>query len=117
MATYQKLKLSQDTVGSGIWLGFGPAVTIHTTGTSSSVLDEVWLYAHNNDISGSANIQIEIGGTNTIKQSIPASSGLVLVLPGILVSGTGGSGTNITGSDASGGGTVTVVGYVNRITP
>lgn len=118
MATYEKIKLSADSVGSGVWLGSsGMSTNIHTTGISSSALDEVWIYANNNNPSGTADIQVEIGGTNTIKQSIPASTGLVLVIPGLIACGDGTSGTDITAADSGFTGGVTIFGYVNRITP
>jgi hypothetical protein len=117
MATYEKIKLSADSTGSGVWLDFSAsAINVHTTSTSSTVLDEVWLYFSNNGLS-SATCSMEIGGTNTIRFTVPSYSGMFLALPGILMSGTGTAGTVLTATNDSSSGGVTVYGYVNRITP
>ncbi len=49
MATFSKIKLSGSTNGRGIAVAATSTLgtTIHATGTSASVLDEVWLYAAN----------------------------------------------------------------------
>ena len=86
-----------------------PGTTIHAS-TADTTFDEVWLYATNNHISA-VNLEIEFGQTsNIIKLSIPATSGLTIVIPGLCLgpsktlavfAGT----TNV----------VSVFGYVNRI--
>jgi hypothetical protein len=118
MATYEKRKLSADSDGSGVWLGLDSAeITIHTTGTSSSVLDEVWLYFSNNDPDIEVPCYVRIGTSNGISFNIPANSGLYLILPGIIMSGTGSAGSVLTAENTFTSGTVSVFGYVNRITP
>jgi hypothetical protein len=117
MATYEKKKLSEDPTGAGIWLGYSfDGETVHTTGTSANILDELWLYISNIDTSPKP-CSIDINETTTVTVFVPGSSGMFLVLPGILVSGTGTVGTSLLVKDNSGSGSMTVYGYVNRITP
>jgi len=49
MATFTKALLSGSTQGKGIKVvaTASTGTTIHTTGTSSTTVDEVWLYAYN----------------------------------------------------------------------
>jgi|694.fasta_scaffold144645_3 hypothetical protein len=119
MATFTKVKLSGSTNGRNIKVAqtATAGTTIHTTGTSSSVLDELWLYAHNSD-SVAVVLTIEFGGTSSpddlIKLSIPATSGLTLVIPGLILSGDGSSGLTV-GAFAGTANKILVSGYVNRI--
>jgi len=90
---------------------------IHTTETSSSVLDEVWLYANNTD-GTDRKLTIEYGGTtspdNLIELIIPAEAGLVLVIPGLLLAGTGSAG-RVVRAFAATANVINISGYVNRI--
>jgi hypothetical protein len=91
--------------------------TIHATGTSSSVIDEVWLYATNTSNS-TATLTIEYGSTTAPDQniilSIPAKSGLTICLTGLILVGTGAAARTIT-AFASVANVINIVGYVNRI--
>ncbi|NDF99456.1 MAG: hypothetical protein EB101_11175, partial [Chitinophagia bacterium] len=91
--------------------------TIHATGTSSSVLDEVWLYAVNSDTTD-RKLTIEFGGTtspdDTIEQTITAESGLILVVPGLILAGDGTTARTIRAFAATAN-VVLIGGYVNRI--
>jgi len=51
MATYTKVKLSESTTGRMIKVAqtATAGTLIHATGTSSTIIDEVWLYAVNSD--------------------------------------------------------------------
>lgn len=94
-----------------------PGTVIHTTDASDAVIDEVTLYAHNT--SGTAvNLTVQFGGTTSpdddIKLSVPASSGLTFVVPGLPLTGTGSDG-NVVRAFAGTANVVTVSGYVNRI--
>lgn len=112
----QKLQLSGSTAGRPIALGSsGTAVTIHTTSTSSRIYDEIWIYAAN---TGSTNavITVSFAGTTAIKVTVPPSSGLTLVVPGTLLSGTGSASSTITVTDTSSTGNAYVHGYVFRTT-
>lgn len=120
MGTISKEILSGSANGKPIQvLATGtPGTTIHTTGTSATVIDEVWLYATNSD-TVQVNLTVEYGGTgsgNEIKIGIPASSGLSILLPGLVLKGTGIAGTTIS-AYASSANKINIVGYVNRINP
>jgi len=110
MATFSKQTFS---TGASLLVSgttSGAADALHTVPASST--DEVWMYATNNDVSA-VNLTIEFGdttATNNIKQSIPAVSGLTILVPGLVLTaaktitvfaGT----TNV----------ITIHGYVNRI--
>ena len=119
MATFSKILLSGSTQGRGIKVSAtsSPGTTIHATGTSSSVIDEVWLYAYNGH-SSSVLTTIQFGNTTSpdddIKITIPAQSGLVLVVPGFTLTGTG-SAANTVRAFAATTNVITIHGYVNRI--
>jgi hypothetical protein len=119
MATFSKVKLSGSTNGRGILVAAttSTGTTIHATGTSSTVLDEVWLYAYNSD-TAAVTLTIEFGGTtapnDNIKLSIPANSGLTLVVPGLILSGTGSAASTIT-AFAGTTNKIVITGYINRI--
>ena len=119
MATFSKVKLSGSTNGRGILVAAtaSTGTTIHSTGTSSTVLDEVWLYAYNSD-TAAVTLTVEFGGTtapnDNIKLSIPATSGLTLVVPGLILSGTGSAASTIT-AFAGTTNKIVITGYVNRI--
>ena len=91
--------------------------TIHTTGTSSTVIDEVWLYA--TDTSAAAvNLTIEFGSTTAPDQNIvvgiPSKSGLSICVAGLILVGTGSVGRTIT-AFAGTANVINIVGYINRI--
>ena len=119
MASFSKVLLSGSTGGRLIKVAATATAgtTIHATGTSSSILDEVWLYAVNSDTTD-RKLTIEFGGTSApddlIEQTITAESGLILVLPGLLMSGDGTSARTIRAFAASAN-VVLIGGYVNRI--
>jgi len=119
MATFTKVILSGSTNGKAIKVAAtaSTGTTIHATGTSSSIIDEVWLYAYNSS-SAAVILTIQWGGVtavdNETKLSIPATSGLTLVIPGLILTGTG-SAANTIAAYAGTTNVVTVSGYVNRI--
>lgn len=120
MATFSKQKLSGSTNGRGIAVVATATLgtTIHATGTSSSVFDEVWLYA-NNIHTSAVTLTVEFGGvtatSDLIQVSIPASpSGLILVCPGLILSGTGAAANTIT-AFAGTASKIEIFGFVNRI--
>jgi len=120
MATFSKVLLSGSTQGKAIKVvqTASTGTTIHATGTSSSIIDEVWLYAYNSSASAVV-LTIQYGGTtavdNDIKLSIPPTSGLTLVVPGLTLTGTG-SAANTVYAYAGTTNVITISGYVNRIT-
>lgn len=119
MATFTKVLLSGSTQGKAIKVAAtaSTGTTIHATGTSSSTIDEIWLYAYNSS-SSAVNLTIQFGGTtspdNDILLSVPASSGLTLVVPGLCLTGTGAA-ANIVYAWAGSANVITISGYVNRI--
>jgi hypothetical protein len=119
MATFTKILLSGSTGGRPIKVASSgtPGTTIHTTGTSASITDEVWIYATNTNTS-TINLTIEFGGTTNpddqIIVGIPSKSGLTLILPGAILTGDGTTGRTIR-AFASTANNINIIGYVNRI--
>ena len=111
MATFTKVGFSGDTSGMGILVAATsrPGTTIHET-DSGTTFDEVWLYATNNDISA-VNLTIEFGqATNPVKISVPATSGLTIVLPGLSLGPS-----KTVAAFAGTTNKISIFGYVNRI--
>lgn len=119
MAVFTKQLLSGSTQGRAIKVAAtaSAGTLIHATGTSSSVIDEVWLYAYNSS-TGPITLTIQYGGTTSvdddIRLDIPPTSGLTLVVPGLILTGTGAAANNVR-AYAGTTNVVTVTGYVNRI--
>lgn len=119
MPTYTKVLLSGSTNGKPILVTAtsSTGTTIHATGTSSSTIDEIHLFAYNSDTSA-ITLTIQYGGTtspdNDVKLSIPATSGLTYVIPGLCLTGTGAA-ANTVYAYAGTGSKITISGYVNRI--
>ena len=122
MATLSKLAL-QPAGATGDGLGILVTATatagtaIHTASSTATTVDEVWLYAYNND-SSSILLTIEYGGVtapkDVIKQTLTAQSGLVLVVAGLLVQGN--ATPKVIRAVAATGSQISIFGYVNRIT-
>lgn len=120
MATFSKELLSGSTQGKMIAVAATgtPGTLIHATGTSSTIEDEVWLYAVNSDTTN-RKLTIEYGGTATadlIEFTVPAESGLYLIVPGLILTGTGAAANNVRAFAATAS-VINIAGYVNRITP
>jgi len=119
MASYSKQQLSGGTQGTAILVAAtaSTGTLIHTTGTSSTAIDEVWLYAYNSS-SSAVLLTIQNGGTtspnNDIKITIPSQSGLTLIVPGLILTGNGSVGASVY-AYAGTSNVVTISGYVNRI--
>jgi len=113
--TVSRIPLSGSTNGRGIKVAATASAgdTIHTATSSATDCDVITLYAYNSSASA-VNLTVQWGGTTSvdddIKLSIPATSGLTLVLPdlvlrnSLLVKAYAGT-TNV----------VTVHGFVNRV--
>ena len=114
MPTFTKTLLSGSTNGASTLVAAtsSPGTTIHTAQSGTSGLDEVWLYADNSSTSA-VKLTVEFGGTaekDQIELNIPGESGLVLVVPGLVLNNSlvvraFGATTNV----------VSISGYVNRI--
>ena len=119
MPTFTKTLLSGSTQGKPIKVAATATTgtTIHATGTSSANIDEVWLYAYNSS-TGPVALTVEFGGTTApdqnIKIDVPPTSGLTLVVPGLVLTGTGAAANNVT-AFAGTANVITISGYVNRI--
>jgi hypothetical protein len=120
VATFSKQLLSGSTGGRLIKVAATATTgtTIHATGTSSSIIDEIWLYAVNSDTTN-RKLTIEFGGTSApddlIELTVTAESGLVLVVPGLVLAGTGSAARTVTAFAATAN-VISIGGYVNRIT-
>lgn len=109
-----KVKLSGSTDGRNIKVvaTATAGTTIHTAHASAQ--DEIWLYAVNSDTSD-RKLTIEFGGTTApddlIELTVTAESGLVLVVPGLVL--TGGVVVKAFAATAN---VVLINGFVNRLT-
>ena len=111
------------TEGAGNQIALGTSLThIHDTATLSTVRDEVWLWATNIDTS-SIEINIAYGyviadghaDADKITVTVPPKAGLMLLVAGLPLRGSGTAARRITAT-AGTGAKVNVTGYVNRIT-
>lgn len=119
MATFTKTLLSGSTQGQPITITTTASQgnPIHSTGTSSSVIDEVWLYANNTSTSPVL-LTVQFGGTGAVQHAKPITlapqSGDVLIVAGLPLTGTGAA-ANTVYAFAATGSVITISGYVNRI--
>jgi len=119
MATYTKTLLSASSQGQPIIVvaTASSGTTIHATGTSSSIIDEMWLYA-NNTSSSPVLLTVQFGGTGAVQNAKPITlapqSGDVLIVAGLPLTGDGTTATT-TRAFAATASVVTISGYVNRI--
>lgn len=117
--TYSRTILSGSTDGRGIKVAAtsSPGTTIHTGGSSSSVLDEVWLYVVNSDTTA-RKLSVQWGGTTSpddlIEITIAAESGLTLVAPGLALKGN--ATPLVVKAFAATADVLIIHGYVNRAT-
>jgi hypothetical protein len=119
MATYSKVLLSGSTQGQPITVvaTASTGTTIHSTGTSNTIIDEVWLYANNTSTSP-ALLTVQFGGTGAVQHAKPITlapqSGDVLIVAGLPLTGTG-SAANTIAAFAATASVITISGYINRI--
>ena len=118
MATFSKQVLSGSTDGRGILVAATATAgtTIHTGSSTSAVIDEVWLYAVNTSASA-VKLTIEYGGTTApndhIEFSVPAESGLYLIVPALLIKGN--ATPLVVRAFAATTNVIVIHGYINRI--
>lgn len=118
MATFSKITLSGSTDGKGIKVAAtaSPGTTIHTGSTTTTTYDEVWLYAQNTSATA-VKLTVQWGGTTAtdddIEITIPGESGLVLVVPGLVLKGN--ATALIARAYAATTNVIVMHGYVNRI--
>jgi hypothetical protein len=114
MPTFTKTLLSGSTNGASTLIAAtsSPGTTIHTAQSGTSGLDEVWLYADNSSTSA-VKLTVEFGGTaekDQIELNIPGESGLVLVVPGLVLNNS-----LVVRAFAATTNVISISGYVNRI--
>ena len=119
MPTFAKNKLSGSTDGKAIKVtgtSTGATVTVHTAvaGTTVGTFDEIWVYA-NNTSSTSSKLTLEWGtataADGNIEVSIAGESGLVLVIPGLILQNG-----MVVKAFADAANVLLLTGYVNGIT-
>ena len=119
--TFSKVLLSGSTNGKAVKVAATATAgtTIHATGISATILDEIWIYAVNSSAS-SVKLTIEWGEATApdgnIEVTVLPEAGLVTIIPGLVLSGSGSVATTVKAF----AGTTNVImlsGYVNRITP
>lgn len=114
MTTITKTKLSGSTDGRGVKVAAtsSAGTTIHTA--HAAALDEVWLWAVNSDTT-MAKLTMQLGGTtdpdDSIEVTIPGESGLVLVIPGLVLTNSA-----VVRAFCATANVVVLHGFVNRIT-
>ena len=119
MATFSKQILSGSTDGKAIKVAATATAgtTIHTGSTTTTTLDEVWLYAVNTSASD-VKLTIEWGGTASpddhIEYTVKAENGLYLIVPGLILKGN--ATALVVRAFAATTNVITIHGYVNRIT-
>jgi hypothetical protein len=114
--TVSRIPLSGSTHGRGVKVAAtsSAGTTIHTATSSTTDCDVVTIYAYNS--SGSAvNLTLQWGGTTSvdddIKLSIPASSGLTLIAPDLVLRNS-----LVIRAYAGTADVVTIHGFANRVT-
>lgn len=119
MATYSKQILSGSTNGKAIKVdqtAIATGTTIHTGQTTTSTLEEIWLYAQNTSTSA-VKLTIGWGGTtdpdDLIELTVQPEAGLVTVAPGLLIKGA--ATALIVKAAAGTANVITIHGFVNRI--
>jgi hypothetical protein len=119
MATFSKQILSGSTDGKQIKVvqTATAGTLIHTGSTTTTTLDEVWLYAMNTD-STDRKLTIEWGGVaspdDLIEYTVKAENGLYLIVAGLLLKGNA-TALNVRAFAATAN-VICISGYVNRIT-
>lgn len=113
--TVSRIPLSGSTDGRAVKVAAtsSAGTTIHTATSSASDCDVITLYAYNS--SGSAvNLTLQWGGTTSvdddIKLSIPATSGLTLVVPDLVLRNS-----LVVKAYAGTADVITIHGFVNRV--
>ena len=114
--TVSRIPLSFSTHGRGIKVAAtsSPGTDIHTATSSTSDCDVVTLYAYNSSASA-VNLTLQWGGTTSvdddIKLSIPATSGLTLLVPDLVLRNS-----LVVSAYASSANVIMIHGYSNRVT-
>lgn len=122
MATLSKLCLQPaGTTGTGLAIKVAATATagtaIHTASSTSTTIDEIWLYAVNTSAS-SVKLTIEWGEATApdgnIEVTVQPEAGLVTIIPGLLLQGN--ASAKVVRAFAATANVITIHGFVNRIT-
>lgn len=122
MATFTKLALQPaGTTGTGLGVKVAATATagtaIHTASTTTTTIDEIWLYAVNSSTS-SVKLTIEWGEATApdgnIEVTVLPEAGLVTVIPGLLLQGN--ATAKVVRAFAGTADVIVIHGFVNRIT-
>ena len=114
--TVSRIPLSGSTHGRGIKVAATSSAgdTIHTATSSTTDCDVVTIYAYNSSASA-VNLTLQWGGTTSvdddIKLSIPATSGLTLIAPDLVLRNS-----LVIKAYAGTADVVTIHGFANRVT-
>jgi hypothetical protein len=114
--TVSRIPLSGSTHGRGVKVAAtsSAGTTIHTATSSTTDCDVITMYAYNSSASA-VNLTIQWGGTTSvdddIKLSIPATSGLTLILPDLVLRNS-----LVVKAYAGTADVVTIHGFANRVT-
>lgn len=119
MATFTKTTLSGSTDGKGIKVvaTASSGTTIHTASSTTTTIDEIYLYAQNTSASA-VKLTIQWGGTTSpdddIEVTVAAEAGLMLVVPALILKGN--ATPLVVRAFAGTANVLTIHGFVNRIT-
>ena len=121
MATYTKLTLEPaGTTGTGLGIKVAATATagtaIHTASSTTTTIDEIWLYAVNTSTS-SVKLTIEWGEATApdgnIEVTVLPEAGLVTIIPGLLLQGN--ATAKVVRAFAGSADVIVMHGFVNRI--
>ena len=118
MAVYSKSTLSGSTDGKAVLAvaTATPGTLVHTGSTTAATLHEIWLYAVNTSASA-VKLTVEWGGVaapnDHIEFTVPAESGLYLIVPGLLIKGN--ATALLVRAFAATASVISIHGYVNVI--
>jgi hypothetical protein len=100
-----------------------PGTTVHTTGTSATIVDRLYLWANNTQAAATAStvlLTIEWGAATApdfnIIVPIPGQAGLVQVIDGLPLLGNGSVALTVKAFAATTA-VINITGYVLRVTP
>jgi hypothetical protein len=113
--TVSRIPLSGSTHGRGVKVAAtsSAGTTIHTATSSTSDCDVITMYAYNSSASA-VNLTLQWGGTTSvdddIKLSIPATSGLTLLVPDLVLRNS-----LVVKAYAGTADVITIHGFANRV--
>lgn len=122
MATFSKLALQPaGSTGTGLAVKVAatatPGTAVHTASTTTTTIDEIWLYAVNTSTSA-VKLTVEWGETTApdgnIEVTVQPEAGLVVIIPGLLLQGN--ATAKVVRAFAATANVISLHGFVNRIT-